>query len=146
MTRGNDGRFKKDVTDGEILHYFDTREQPVVGAGDVAERFEIKRQTADRRLKELEEEGELKRIKLGERSQAWWRERDQIVLVEEDSGFSAHDVQTGVASDGDSRAEALRQLAEAIEVSMTGCDIDAGEIYDELDIDPEEVSDGEPPF
>ena len=146
MTRGNDGTFKKDVTDAEILHYFDTRDQLVVSAGDVAEEFDVKRQTADRRLKDLEAEGELERIKLGERSQAWWRQRDQVVLVEEENGFSAHDVQTGIASDGDSRAEALRQLAEAIEVSMTGGDMDAEEIYDELDIDQEEAAGGEPPF
>ncbi|KAA9404711.1 hypothetical protein EGO51_18590 [Haloarcula hispanica] len=146
MTRGNDGKFKKDVTDGELLHYFDTREQPVLSAGDVADEFDIKRQTADRRLKELEEEGELKRIIFGERSQAWWRERDQVVLVKEETGFSAHDVLTGIASDGESRVEALRELADAIEAHTTGGEVKPDQIYEELDIDPEENSGGEPPF
>ena len=67
------GPFEKQVSDEEILKYIEQEE--VVTTKEVAEHFDYHLQTARRRLKELEQEGELKMKDVGKRF-VWWLPRD----------------------------------------------------------------------
>jgi predicted RNase H-like HicB family nuclease len=59
--------------------------------------------------------------------------------VDEGDGYSVIDTQTGVASQGETRREALRMLAEAIEAREGDSEMSPGEVYDELGVDPDGV-------
>jgi DNA-binding Lrp family transcriptional regulator len=144
--RGHNGRFTQSVSDEDILYFFETREQPIHSAGDIAEQFGLSRQQSHRRLKELETQDELRRIELGQRNVAWWKPRDIVVMMQEEDGFSAHDLSVEVASEGKTRSEALRKLAEAIEVSEGNSEMTTEEIYDELDIASDEIRESSPPW
>lgn len=63
------GPFEEQVSDEEILEYIEQEE--VVTTKEVADHFDYHLQTARRRLKELEQEGELKVKDVGERF-VWW--------------------------------------------------------------------------
>lgn len=69
----------------------------------------------------------------------------RIILVEEDGWWVAKDEETGVASQGKSREEALEMLDEAVALykGEIGESIDSWEeekaVLEELGIDPEEV-------
>lgn len=54
---------------------------------------------------------------------------------------TAHDLETGVASGGDTRAQALADLAEVLELHDGGEEIENPEEFlrEELDIDPDEL-------
>jgi len=143
--RDEDGRFTSSVTDGDLLHFFDSGERPFYSAGEIATEFDIDRSQAHRRLEALGESGELERVAVGERNVVWWRPRDAVVLVEGSDGYSVLDTTTGVASQGETRPEALRMLAEALESHAGATDVSADEVYDELGIDPEEVDDDTSP-
>ena len=70
-------------------------------------------------------------------------------IREDDGSITAKDIETGVASFGDTKAEALRMLAEAIELHEGGGEpIDDEEAFlEEIGIDPDEIEDaGEPPW
>ncbi len=113
----SDDQHTGSVADDDILFVFETSERPFHRASEIAERFDLSHTQARRRLESLSDAGELEAIQTSDRQIAWWHERDLIVLREEAAGYSAHDTATGVASAGDTRPEALRNLAEAIEVS-----------------------------
>ena len=137
--RDQDGRFTQSVSDEDILYFFETSEQPIHSAGDIAEQFGLSRQQSHRRLGELETQDELRRIELGQRNTAWWKPRDIVVLMQEEDRYSAHDLTVDVASEGETRPEALRNLAEAIELSKGDSEMIAEEIYTELGINPDET-------
>lgn len=67
---------------------------------------------------------------------------DGVEFVREDDGtITARDLETGLARGGDSRAEALAQLAEVLELQEGGGeDIENPDEYlrDELGIEPDE--------
>lgn len=74
------------------------------------------------------------------------REDDDLEGVEfvreDDGSITAKDLQTGVARGGDTRAEALAQLAEVLELHEGGGEsIENPDEFlrDELDIDPDEL-------
>lgn len=74
------------------------------------------------------------------------REDDDLEGVEfvreDDGSITAEDLQTGVARGGDTRAEALAQLAEVLELHEGGGEsIENPDEFlrDELDIDPDEL-------
>jgi predicted ArsR family transcriptional regulator len=141
-----DGRYTQYVSDEDILYFFETSEQPIHSAGDIAEQFGLSRQQAHRRLGKLEKRNELRCIELGQRNTAWWKPRDIVVLMQEEDGYSAHDLTVDVASEGETRSKALRKLAEAIEVSEGDSEMTAeAEIYAELGIDPDETDESSPP-
>lgn len=144
--RGHNGRFTKSVSDEDILYFFETSEQPIHSAGDIAEQFGLSRQQSHRRLGKLETQDELRRIELGQRNTAWWKPRDIVVLMEEEDGYSAHDLTVEVASEGETRSQALRKLAEAIEVREGDSEMTSEEIYDELGIDPDEIDESTLPW
>lgn len=63
-------------------------------------------------------------------------------VVEDDGSITAHDLETGLARGGDSKAEALAQLAEVLELHEgAGDPIEDPEKFlsEELDIDADEV-------
>ncbi|QLH79612.1 hypothetical protein HZS55_20965 [Halosimplex rubrum] len=67
---------------------------------------------------------------------------DGVEFVREDDGtVTARDLETGLARGGDSRAEALAQLAEVLELHEGGGEsIENPDEFlrDELDVDPDE--------
>ena len=66
-------------------------------------------------------------------------------IHEEDGTVTARDLETGLARGGETRAQALAQLAEVLELHEGGGDPienPDGFLREELDIDPEEL-DGE---
>lgn len=66
-------------------------------------------------------------------------------IHEEDGSITARDKETGVASFGNSKAEALRMLAEALELHEGGGESVTDEDLREFGIDPENVDDRELP-
>lgn len=145
--RDGGGRFTRTVADEDLLHFFEAGQRDFYSANEIADEFGLDRSQAHRRLAELADVGELERVEIGRRNVVWWRPRDVIVLIEDGSGISIIDRKTGVASQGETRAEALRMLAEAIELHRGESEMTPAEIYEELDVDPEKVStDAAPPW
>lgn len=129
--RASDGHSARSPSDDDLLFFFETGERPFYGAAAVAAAFDLSDGRARRRLASLSNAGELREIRTIAGRTMWWRERDTVVCRPEADGYSAHDTTTGVASGGDTRPEALRSLAEAIEVNDgVGVDEDA---FAELD-------------
>ncbi|MEZ3145053.1 type II toxin-antitoxin system HicB family antitoxin [Halobaculum sp. MBLA0143] len=141
--RGSDGRFVESVSDDDILFFFETGDRPFYGTAEVSENFDLSNEQAKRRLEALSDAGELEQIRMNDRQIAWWHERDVVVLRPETDGYSAHDTQVGVASAGDTRAEALRSLAEAIEVAEED-DLDGTALTELEDSDTDGCADGNP--
>lgn len=137
--RDGGGRFSETVADEELLHFFESGQRDFYSANEVANEFGVDRSQAHRRLSALADIGELKRVEIGRRNVVWWRPRDVVIFIEEESGYSILHRETGVASQGETRPEALRMLAEAIEVYDGESAVSPEEIYEELDIDPEDV-------
>jgi predicted RNase H-like HicB family nuclease len=145
--RDGEGRYSPTVSDEALLHYFDRGQRDFHSANEIATEFDFDRSQAHRRLSRLANRGELERVQIGRRNVVWWRPRDVIVLIEEDTGYSVLDRETGVASLGETRPEALRMLAEAIEVWEGDSAMAPEDLYEELDIDQGELSgDAAPPW
>jgi len=73
-------------------------------------------------------------------------EADGVKFIHEDDGsITAVDEETGIASYGDSKAEALRMLAEAIELHEGGGEPVTDEDLEEWGLDPDEFDDKELP-
>lgn len=145
--RDDGGRFSETVEDEELLHFFESGQRDFYSAIDVANEFGFDRSQAHRRLAALADNAELKRVELGRRNVVWWRPRDVVIFIEEASGYSILHRETGVASQGETRPEALRMLAEAIEAYEGQSTVSPGEIYEELNIDPDDVpADAVPPW
>jgi predicted RNase H-like HicB family nuclease len=66
-------------------------------------------------------------------------------IHEDDGRVTARDRETGVASFGETKAEALRMLAEALELHESGGESVTDEDLDEWGLDPEEFDDEELP-
>jgi hypothetical protein len=143
--RDDDGRFTSSVSDRDILQAFDSGDRPFYSAGEIAVEFDFDRSQAHRRLVALGEDGELERVAVGERNVVWWRPRDAVVFVDEGDGDSVLDTTTGVASQGRTRPQALRMLAEALESHAGATDVSPGDVCAELGIDPDDVDDDAPP-
>ena len=60
-------------------------------------------------------------------------------IHEDDGSITAKDVETGVASFGDTKAEALRMLAEALELHEGGGEPVSNEDLQEMGLDPDDV-------
>lgn len=79
MSRDRDesGRYSRQITDEKVLQVFDKfedeRSQTVLSATNVAEHLGCTRQAADQRLRDLEEEGKVRKHQLGKRNVAWER-------------------------------------------------------------------------
>jgi len=77
-------------------------------------------------------------------------EFETVVFTREDDGsVTATDLETGLARGGDTRAEALSQLAEVLELHEGGGESIANPdefVREELDIDPDDVNRELPEF
>ncbi|GAA0233263.1 helix-turn-helix domain-containing protein [Halobaculum roseum] len=73
--RDDRGQFDSGIADDDLLRYF-TEGRPFHTAGEVAERFDIDRSTAYRRLRRLAEDGRLEKVTLGSRTVVWWYTAD----------------------------------------------------------------------
>lgn len=69
-------------------------------------------------------------------------------IYEDDGRVTAKDIETGVASFGDDRAEALRMLADALDAYHgEGQPVDEEKLAAELGLDEDEIrSEGRPPW
>ncbi|PSP79049.1 hypothetical protein BRC81_06140 [Halobacteriales archaeon QS_1_68_20] len=145
--RDGGGRYVETVSDRELLHFFESGRRDFYSAREIAEEFGVDRSQAHRRLKRLADGGELERVEVGTRNVVWWRPRDVVALIDEGDGYSVVDPTAGVASQGDTRPQALRMLAEAIEARESESGQSPGETYAELGVDPEDVDeDAAPPW
>lgn len=145
--RDGGGRFSETVSDEELLHFFESGQRDFYSANEVANEFGVDRSQAHRRLSALADRNELQRVEIGRRNVVWWRPRDVVIFIEEESGYSILHRETGVASQGETRPEALRMLAEAIEAYEGEPSVSPREIYEELDVDPEDIpADATPPW
>jgi len=66
-------------------------------------------------------------------------------IHEEDGSITARDEETGVASFGDTKAEALRMLAEALELHEGGGEPVTDDDLEEWGLDPADSDDNELP-
>jgi hypothetical protein len=73
------------------------------------------------------------------------REEGVEFLYEDDGRITARDIESGVASYGETKAEALGMLAEALELHAGGGDPVTDDDLREFDLDPEDVDDRELP-
>lgn len=71
---------------------------------------------------------------------------DGVEFIREDDGrITARDTETGVASYGDTKADALRMLAEALELHEGGGEPVDDDDLRELGLDPDDAGDEELP-
>lgn len=73
---------------------------------------------------------------------------NEVVFIREDDGsVTAHDLETGIARGGDTRAEALEQLAEVLSLENGSGDPieDVNAYLREIGIDPDERGERELP-
>ncbi|UIP00280.1 helix-turn-helix domain-containing protein [Halobaculum sp. CBA1158] len=89
MSEGTDrddrGQFDSGIADDDLLRYF-TEGRPFHTAGEVADRFDIDRSTAYRRLRQLAEDGRIEKVTLGSRTVVWWYTADaDAATAEEDA-------------------------------------------------------------
>jgi hypothetical protein len=83
--RDERGQFESDLGVEAIMKYFASG-RPFHTAQEVADRFDIDRSTAYRRLRRLADDGRLEKVTLGSRTVVWW-DRTQRATVP-DSGAS----------------------------------------------------------
>jgi len=72
-------------------------------------------------------------------------EKGVTFIYEDDGKITARDEETGVASFGDTKAEALRMLAEALELHAGGGEPVTDEDLEEFGLDPDDFDDKELP-
>jgi predicted ArsR family transcriptional regulator len=82
--RDDRGQFDSELTDENILAYFE-EDRPFRTAREVADRFDVDRSTAYRRLSKLTEESQIEKVTLGERTVVWW------YRAESESEFDGYD-------------------------------------------------------
>lgn len=75
--------------------------------------------------------------------------RDGVEFVREDDGsVTAHDLETGLARGGETRAEALAQLAEVLRLEDGGGEpVDSPDEFlrEEMDIEPDDLDEHDEP-
>jgi len=71
--RDESGQYTEQVTLDSILDAFDRAEAPVLTASEVADELGCSRPSAYNKLDNLEEQGELRKKKVGSRAVVWWR-------------------------------------------------------------------------
>lgn len=69
--RGDSGQFIESSSGDDVLRVFDAVEGPVVTSADVAEALDVSRETARRKLSELEDEGQVASRKTAGRVVYW---------------------------------------------------------------------------
>lgn len=80
--RDGSGQFESSVDNEDILSYF-AEGRPFHTAQEVADRFDIDRSTAYRRLSRLEDSEQLEKVTLGSRTVVWWYTTDTTTTTDE---------------------------------------------------------------
>lgn len=73
------------------------------------------------------------------------RRKDGVEFIYEDGQITAHDVESGVASYGETKSEALSMLAEALELHESGGDPATEEDLREFGLNPDDEDDQDLP-
>ncbi|WP_435156763.1 hypothetical protein [Haladaptatus sp. DFWS20] len=71
--RNEKGQYTEQISQKDVLGAFEKAEDEVLSARNIADYLDCTRQAADKKLRELLENGSVKRIELGKRSVAWRR-------------------------------------------------------------------------
>jgi predicted transcriptional regulator len=66
------GRFEGEVTEQDILNVFDSADEPVLTAQEVADELPISRDAVTYRLNKMNEESLVGKKETGARAVAWW--------------------------------------------------------------------------
>ena len=96
--REDTGRYTETVTPDDVLAVFTAVEGPVVTSADVADACECSRETARRKLRELEESGRVNGRKTAGRV-VWWVVDDDPAGV--DPGDPFWELEPGTSGEGD---------------------------------------------
>jgi hypothetical protein len=112
--RDESGKFESRVDDEEILRYF-AKGRPFHTAKEVADRFNIDRSTAYRRLSRMEDSARLEKVTLGSRTVVWWLtdeedHADGSDVSEDDPFFTAEAGEGGPADVSERTDEYLAEL------------------------------------
>ena len=75
---------EREATNTQILRAVRNHYSPAVGASEVAERIEVSRQTVDRHLRDMDDEGLVNTRKIG-RVRVWWLTDDGRLYLDEQS-------------------------------------------------------------
>lgn len=73
--RDESGQFESELGNEDIMSYF-AKGRPFHTAQEVADRFDIDRSTAYRRLSQLADNERLEKVSLGSRTVVWWDTTD----------------------------------------------------------------------
>ena len=98
--QGDSGEFVETIAPEDALDVFDTVDGPVILSADVADHFDVTRETARRKLQQLYDQGDLDRRKVSRRV-IYWR-------PDAGDGFDAEDLQGDpetTLDDGDAPTE-----------------------------------------
>jgi len=105
--RSDAGRYTEVVTPEDVLGVFEAVEGPVVTSGDVAEALGCSRETARRKLRNLEEQGRLASRKTAGRV-VWWPIRDHEASgIDPDDPFWDFDPGSSGKSDVSERVDEI---------------------------------------
>ncbi|MCL9813475.1 helix-turn-helix domain-containing protein [Natranaeroarchaeum aerophilus] len=80
--RDERGQFESELEPEDIMSYF-AEGRPFHTAQEVADRFDIDRSTAYRRLSRLDNDGHLEKVSLGSRTVVWWYTADTATAPDE---------------------------------------------------------------
>ncbi|MFC3959069.1 helix-turn-helix domain-containing protein [Halovivax cerinus] len=75
--RNEHGKYTPSVTDESLLAHFTHADRPFQTAQSIADRFDLDRSQAYRRLQQLADDGEVEKAKVGGRAVVWWRVDDR---------------------------------------------------------------------
>lgn len=99
MSEHRDRGDGEEPTDQDILIAFDTADEPVLTASELAEQFPVSAEAIRQRLEQLHEEGAVGKKKTGARSVAWWAEVAPRLSVEAAEAADAADRDDAVSLD-----------------------------------------------
>lgn len=109
MTQHNSSGRKPRVSDRELLDVFSQHSDPVLSTAEVAQYVPIKRRGVLRRLRKLEQQGELSSKAIGGRNTVWW-----IRSLETDENSSQNDSERHAGTQGHNRETDVRESDRAI--------------------------------
>lgn len=117
MSKGTGDRSTADSEglDGEIRDLFRRNDAVAMSTRTVAERVGIDEPTAERRLAALADGDVLEKVDLEGEYVAWERAGDTVRGRTDGNSYTIKDDETGLVTRGESRAVALRRLADRIE-------------------------------
>ncbi|WP_256684915.1 winged helix-turn-helix domain-containing protein [Halococcus qingdaonensis] len=110
--RDERGRYAPDHTDADILEA--VREHDPAGTSEVADQLGIARQSADQRLRKLEEAGRVHRKKIGAVA-VWWLDDEERATAEIDPDDGFWDADPGSSAEPTDATKTDEYLADALE-------------------------------